>query len=810
MITLGYLFFFNIQIFLNFCFIVNICNCQKNIQFNEYLSYFPYFNDITFNNDNSSINNESVHNIPENKINYIFFNMKRDVLKIIYDLITDINKDNNKELNKIFDIFNKEIECRQFIELFFKDNYFLNLYAAKLFKGGVISNAIGVEDECLEKDEVFLFISGEYSYNSIKDNLISFEHEHILFIESLFFHEEVCLWKVCHKAFKPIFEYIIKNNKPAAKTLFGYKDINLNINIEGINYYTDYEKKITLYSENTDNNDEYITNLSEIINIIAFFFCICTSISIYIENCENRKKRSNNSSNKLEAIEGLEDSEFENNILYEKKKHKINKFYNFVSAFNFFKNSNLINTKKDPLFNQNSLVELSLIRILIIFFIMIGENSYIILKYVDKGRSLLFLTREWLFILIKMGCISYEYYKVLCGTIFGFKFMNYLKKTNNYSIKRIIKFIFKFLPYLIIFLIMHFGYNYPNINFIKHFWGSYRNNYLSNKMNDCFCQKNITNIFFPLSIIDRYNDTNFNLKQYNGCFRPTLFTLSEFFSYLMILIIILFFIIIKSNYLEIIVFIINFASLNISFILTREVKDLNGEYTLSRLFGFSGSIAKPYLFFPLYYIGFNIGVIYYYHLHEAETFNELNTNNYIPFKYCYETSIFLGRLSRTIKLAILYICIFLMIFLSSFYTFIMNSFNNEKLLIFKFEDIYLAKFMYCYEGLFGGLIFSCFILIYLTSSQNMSKIIFSSNLFIFGHKISFVLFNIFHSNIRLIHGISIMEINVSTLFLIKNTLVLFCFSCFFSIIITILFFFPIKWLHLFIWNGCSIEKDELV
>ena len=810
MLTFGYLFFFNIQIFLNFFFIIKIGNCQKNIKFNEDLSYFPYFNDITFNNDNNSINNESINNIPENKINNIFFNMKKEVMEIILGLISsNTSKDKNKELNIIFDILNNDKECKKFIEFIFKDNKFLNLYASKLFRGGVISNAIGVEDECLEKDGVFLFISGDYSYNSIKENLTSFEGEHILFIESLFFHEEVCLWKLCHKAFKPIFEYIIKYYKPAAKTLFGFNDINLDINIEGINYYTDYEKKITLYSENTDNNDEYITNLSDIIIMIVLFFCICTSISICIENWENRKKGSK-SSNKLEEIEALEDSEFEDNILIKKEKHKINKCYNFVSAFNFFKNSYLINKNKDPLFNQNSLVELSLIRIFILFFIMIGENSYIILKYVDKGRSLLFLTREWLFILIKIGCISYEYYKVLCGTIFGFKFMNYLKKTNDYSIKRIIKFIFKFLPYLIIFLIIHFGYNYPNINIIKYFWGSYRNNYLSYKMNDCFCQKNKINIFFPLSIIDRYNDTNFNLKQYNGCFRPTLFTISEFFSYLMILIIILFFIIIKSKYLEIFVFMISFVSLNISFIFTREVKDLNGEYTLSRLFGFSGSIAKPYLFFPLYYIGFNIGVIYYYHLHEAETFNELNTNNYIPFKYCYETSIFLGRLSRTTKMVILCICSLLLIFLSSFYTFIMNSVNNENLLIFKFEDIYLAKFMYCYEGLFGGLIFSCFILIYLTSSQNMFKIIFTSNLFIFGHKISFILFNIFHSNIRLIHGISIMEINISTLFLIKNTLVLFCFSCFFSIIIAILFFFPIKWLHLFIWNGCSSEKDELI
>ena len=63
----------------------------------------------------------------------------------------------------------------------------------------------------------------------------------------------------------------------------------------------------------------------------------------------------------------------------------------------------------------------------------------------------------------------------------------------------------------------------------------------------------------------------------------------------------------------------------LSYILTSEGNELEN-FTISRFFGSSASIAIPYLFFPLYYIGFNIGIIYYYNKHQAETYNELNKN----------------------------------------------------------------------------------------------------------------------------------------------------------------------------------------
>ena len=189
----------------------------------------------------------------------------------------------------------------------------------------------------------------------------------------------------------------------------------------------------------------------------------------------------------------------------------INKrIYNFCSAFNIIKNSLLLSQKKEPLSNENSLIELSTIKIIIIFLILISENTYIIIKYVYRGRYLLPFLKDIGFIIIKMGTISYEYYKILCGTIFGFKFINYYKK-ENFSLKRFFKFIFKFIPNFLMFLIIHYFFQYHTVEIVSIIRGSVRNHYISKRMNDCYyCQQNLENIFNPLMIF-KYNSTDYDI-----------------------------------------------------------------------------------------------------------------------------------------------------------------------------------------------------------------------------------------------------------------------------------------------------------
>ena len=645
-------------------------------------------------------------------------------------------------------------------------------------RNGFFTNSIGGEDECLENDELYVLFTLNYSLSNISKNIESNENQHLLFIETLTRPLDLCIWNVC-KSLKENLTLIVDNIKDQIKNFISFEDIE----IIDVNYKNKDEKN----NEETKKNVYYsiLIIFFGIILLITFIGTIC---SFYMES---EKEKDNLS--KINSLSDVGES------------YKDKKIYKFLSAFNIIKNSLLLSKKKEPLSNQNSLIELSLIRIIILFFILLAENTFIILKYIYQGRHLLSFLESNTFIFIKIGTISYEFYKVICGVIFGFKFINYYKKTNTFNFKSIIKFIFKFLPFSAIFLIIHFLLQCNIDNIVRIMNKKVRNNYISKIMDNCYyCQRDYTNIFNPL-IIMKYNSSDFNLTQYDGCFRPTLFSISEFICCIFIILIMIIFLKLKNKIVEIIFFIFNFLVLLLTYFLTPETNELTN-FTLSRLFGLSASIATPYLFFPLYFIGFNIGILYYYNMHQPETFNELNINenNYIPFEYCYKLSIFLGRISGLIKNIISCICLAIIIIISSYYTITIK--YKDKIF---FEFNYFLKFMYVYHGIISGLIFSIFIAIYLSQNErNFLRFALSSDFFVFVNKIAFIFFNIFSGVLRVFHGISILEIHLEVINIMKNTTNLFLIICLFSVISAIIIFIPIKWITFFISNGFNFDIDK--
>ena len=218
----------------------------------------------------------------------------------------------------------------------------------------------------------------------------------------------------------------------------------------------------------------------------------------------------------------------------------------------------------------------------------------------------------------------------------------------------------------------------------------------------------------------------------------------------------------------------------------------------------------PYLFFGLYYIGFNLGIIYYYHLNEisnkliADTENE--TKNFIPFQYCFNISSYIMRIYGFIKNIFIIIFVLLMISMSSIYTFIVRKLNDTEL-IFTFEERPDIKYLCTYEGILFGLFFACFLLFYLCLDANsFFKNILSSEIFSFSNKISFILFISFYSVLYYFHILELMEIFLSNFSIFKNSLTLFFISCIISIVFSCMIHFPIKWIYLFICHGFKNEE----
>ena len=542
--------------------------------------------------------------------------------------------------------------------------------------------------------------------------------------------------------------------------------------------------------------------------IISLFLIICSIYSLWKERKDENEEDNEVEEDKLNKKRNqkrLYDDRGEkakSEIYFFSKnsdKNENSKKLKFINAFNIFNNFLLLYKKKEPLSNQNSLTELSTIIFIIIFFILLAENTFIIIKYIDKGTTLLDFLKNRSFIIIKFGFISYEYYKIICGLIFGYKLINYYKKSENFGIKNIFKFLFKFIPYFICFVIIYFIFQYHSVEFVSFMKNSLSNKFLSKKMNDCYyCHKEFYNIFNPLMLL-KYNSTESYSAQYDGCLRSTLFTVCEFICYIFIILLFSIFLKIKKSLFEIIFFIIILLFLPLTYVLTSEGRDLE-YFTLSRLFGLSGSISLPYLFFPLYYIGFNIGIIYYYNQHQSETYNELNKkeNNYIPFKYCFRLSLFLKGINDKIKKLIIVLCfIFIIIILLSFTMVI----RHENKLFFKFNTF--TKFIYVYEGILCGILFSIFIVLYLSLNSESTL---SSLLLFFVNKISFLLFNIIIPCLKIFYGINIVGIFLSTLNLFLSTISLYIIICLIVILFSICILYPIKWIYFFIVKGFNYDE----
>ena len=736
------------------------------------------------------------------------YNFGSDVDDVLYDLLSSIDQ-----------------ECFDFVLNFFfnETDFFRDLYSRILHGGGLQQYSIDTEDDCLNDGGVYLLFVGEYDRNSLRNENTTISKEKI-FREAYYVRDEFCIVKECKHFYKQFFQYFFEYQKEKLKNIFHWKDIK----ISGINFkQIQEEEKIEKTKEEIEKEEvekKYFDNIKIILIVLTIFFVSCSFFSCFIRTfIINKLKKREVAKENIEEINGGYDKliEMEENkeliktdtfksIHLAKERSKIYILYKIIDSFDFLKNLSKLNDTKDSLYDQNKLIQLSVIKLLTLLFIMLGENTYIILKYIENKMSVLSFCKDYLFFFIKLGMNSYETYKVICGILVGFKFMSFYHQNKNKSnVVIFVKFCLKPIPYIFMFYLIHLLFNYPIFIYAKNLFGSTKSNYLSTIMEQCSCQKGPFKLFRFIPILLEYNATEFNIGQYNGCSRPILFSLSKICCFYFVLIIAMINICLfskgnKVNICYILLFIVNFLILLMMYFLTKEVNDLTDEYTISRLFGLSGSIALPTLFFPLYYIGFNIGIIFYYK--ENSLKNEAITDMK-PFKYCDDINkIITSYSNKTLYLFMFIFAAFIILFSFS-YTFLIYSMKNGEFL-FNFKELPICKFIFVYNGIFQGIFFSFFILFYLCSRHTSIKAIFSSEIFNFFHKISFTLFVIFFYVLNFFHFIEIMEIYLIPFSMITITFILFILSCLLSILLSCALFFPIKQLFLYWTKGFDYYEEK--
>ena len=201
-----------------------------------------YINKIDIKSENSII---KYSDVSKDIINIL----ANEILDTFTNLILNLNY-MDENLDNIYNEIMKDVECWNFIFKAYNDKKdIINLIAKKRVRNGFASNLIETEDECLESNEVYFLLKGNYTKYSIYNNIKDTSNQRLLFIERFTFDHELCLWDYCKNIYLYNNSEIIKAVEPIINKLFDLDHFEL----AGVNYKIN---KTTSY-ELEHKNDSY-------------------------------------------------------------------------------------------------------------------------------------------------------------------------------------------------------------------------------------------------------------------------------------------------------------------------------------------------------------------------------------------------------------------------------------------------------------------------------------------------------------------------------------------------------------------------
>ncbi len=249
-------------------------------------------------------------------------------------------------------------------------------------------------------------------------------------------------------------------------------------------YYVNNLRKDPFVEKSVENKYYKLFKVLLIIIICyLIFICVCTFIKMFFFfsislNEEEKKNEDDDEEEEEEEDEDeIDDSNFglqnknikeplnkKSTVIFKKNEEMIKtkssyQFIKVLTSFDIFFNINLLLNFSNKYYNNSSIEIISFIRIIIIFLIIYGKNFLMAITIFPQRDIYNHLFYESInFIFIKLTFFSSIIWIILDGTIFGFKFMSYLKKKkNNISNPKTFFIFFKYLiPKIIFFLLIYF------------------------------------------------------------------------------------------------------------------------------------------------------------------------------------------------------------------------------------------------------------------------------------------------------------------------------------------------------------------
>lgn len=695
-----------------------------------------------------------------------------DTLKKISNQIGSLLTNNSNS-----EIFSKyvlsEYRCLNFSSsLFSNPNSIPNFFLSSTFA----SNHIEDEDECIENENTYIFltyninITKSVSYNSSK---IEKMYHFLGVTNNTNFYKSLCLPVKCKKYYKNFFD-MEKN--------YFLEDF---LNKRGI---------VNVKANYLDEMKESNVPLKVIMIVLlaySLFRILCSFISYLI----------NNSNEESEEEEKTEMNESSNRILSNPIKaaptEKKNLISQFLSCFSIVDSINHLTGFKNEIYCEEGIIELSGIKFLCLLFLILSQNSFEMMCTYNKSEDNLtpFLT-DFLFVFIKLYYFVFENLKVLNGIILGYKFITYIQKRgeDKFSFLDMLKFYLKSLVYIISFLIFFWCFEFYILEIgLKLFPYSqyfYRiQDY--KKRNKCLTEPSIIFIPFKLQYFTQNNSSS--------CYNSAIFIINEFYCFTFVVWSSFLLIRLKKQKIELLLFLLNFICILSTFILSNEFYSNSFDLNINTIHGPISSILAPHIFFNIYFLAFNIGIVFFYYKDITKLYykysraiTEKGSSQYMPFKYCYVIGKKIGEMKEITKNVIIVISLLLML-LVTFCSYYLIGLKIKKSYYVRLEKKDL--FLLILENTLYSLLFSVFILFFLlTKSGFFLKVVSKSRVFTFVNRISFTFTNISNFVVAFSNGAFHVDMVVDNKNIHESSCPILILTFILSFIFVILFEVPLKYI----------------
>ena len=456
------------------------------------------------------------------------------------------------------------------------------------------------------------------------------------------------------------------------------------------------------------------------------------------------------------------------------KQKQPSKLIEFMTSLSFVDLFRKLFQLRSKLFDEKDIVLISGIRIIIFMFAVVAQNAFYMIKQPHKASAVENLLKSNSFVFVKFSIYAFEGIKVLNGVLFGYKLISYIRKLNHkgesFTLKNMLLFYMKCLVYVVSFLIIFFSTQALFLEMGMRIKPSAHFEFFSKELEeDMECLRNKFYIFVPMYfqyLSKEIGSTN------QTCFKTAFFTMSEFYCFTLIIVVTYIFLKLKAKCVETTFFILNLLLIAGAYFISIERSTIvNTKLTMQIVNGPMETLAAPHMFFLFYFVGFNIGIMFYFWANLENVYTEYNdiligkkTKMYLPFEYNLHLMKVFSNIAQWKKtmLAVVFASL-LLVAPVSFHIRLKEMQRDSMIPVINSTD----AVMYVYEPIVYSLLFSFCVLFIMMSDQGSFILnFFRSKLFIGMNRIFFACFNLFNFITQMFHGLynADMYLSVTNIF----------------------------------------------